>query len=190
MSETTTHAESDVGRRMSGPPQEDDDALLGPTRRALTVGLLSMVTLVAFEALAIATVMPRVADELAGLPLYGWAFAAFSLSNLVGIVATGLLIDRSGPARPLAFGAVIFALGLIVGGLAPSMEVVGLGRLIQGFGGASVPTVAFVAIGRAYPDSSRARMFAAMSTALPGIAMGTKEVARAFATRMAAIGPN
>lgn len=154
-----------------GPDPEADGGLLAPARRALTVGLLTMITLVAFEALAIATVMPRVADELGGLGLYGWAFSAFSLSNLVGIVAAGLLIDRSGPARPLALGAALFAFGLVVGGAAPSMPIVILGRLIQGFGGAAVPTVAFVAIGRAYPEATRARMFAAMSTAwvVPGL---------------------
>lgn len=115
--------------------------------------------------------MPVVVDDLSGLALYGWAFSAFFLGNLVGIVFAGLQIDRHGLARPFALGLGLFAGGLLVGGLAPAMPVLVLGRTIQGFGAAAVPTVAYVAIGRSYGETVRPRMFATMSTAwvVPGL---------------------
>jgi hypothetical protein len=46
------------------------------------------------------------------------------------------------------------------------------GRAIQGLGAGAIPAVAYVVIGRTYPDSLRPRMFAILSTAwvVPGIA--------------------
>src|SRR5204862_169925 len=56
-------------------------------RRATAFGLILTITLVAFEALAVSVVLPIVAADLNGLPLYGWVMSAFFLGNLVGIVA-------------------------------------------------------------------------------------------------------
>ena len=140
--------------------------------RGLTVGLVLNVTFVAFEALAIATIMPLVADDLGGIALYGWVFSAFLLAALVGIVVTGELADRFGPAPPFGAGLALFAVGLLIGGLAPSMPVLVAARAIQGFGAGAIPAVAYVVIGRTYPDALRPRMFAILSTAwvVPGIA--------------------
>src|SRR5436305_3950027 len=140
--------------------------------RGLTVGLVLNVTFVAFEALAIATIMPLVADDLGGVALYGWVFSAFLLADLVGIVVAGELADRFGPAVPFGAGLGLFAIGLLIGGLAPSMPVLVGARAIQGFGAGAIPAVAYVVIGRTYPDALRPRMFAILSTAwvVPGIA--------------------
>ncbi len=140
--------------------------------RGLTVGLVLNVTFVAFEALAIATIMPLVADDLGGLSLYGWVFSAFLLADLVGIVVAGELADRFGPALPFGAGLALFAIGLLIGGLAPSMPVLVAARAVQGFGAGAIPAVAYVVISRTYPDSLRPRMFAILSTAwvVPGIA--------------------
>ena len=140
--------------------------------RGLTVGLVLNVTFVAFQALAIATIMPLVADDLGGIALYGWVFSAFLLAALVGIVVTGELADRFGPAPPFGAGLALFAVGLMIGGLAPSMPVLVAARAIQGFGAGAIPAVAYVVIGRIYPDALRPRMFAILSTAwvVPGIA--------------------
>jgi MFS family permease len=147
------------------------DGLWAPERRGLTVGLLLTITLVAAEALAIVTIMPTVARELGGLHLYGWVFSSFLLGSMVGIVAAGREADRSGPARPYVTGLVLFGAGLLVGGLAPSMPVLVVGRTLQGFGAGAVPAVAYVAIGRSLPEAMRARMMAMMSTAwvVPGL---------------------
>jgi MFS family permease len=140
--------------------------------RGLTVGLVLNVTFVAFEALAIATIMPLVVDDLGGIALYGWVFSAFLLADLVGIVVAGELADRFGPALPFGAGLALFALGLLIGGLAPSMPVLVGARAIQGFGAGAIPAVAYVVIGRTYPDALRPRMFAILSTAwvVPGLA--------------------
>jgi MFS family permease len=140
--------------------------------RGLTVGLVLNVTFVAFEALAIATIMPLVADELGNIALYGWVFSAFLLADLVGVVVAGELADRFGPALPFGAGLALFAVGLLVGGLAPSMPVLVAARAIQGFGAGAIPAVAYVVIGRTYPDALRPRMFAILSTAwvVPGLA--------------------
>lgn len=175
---TLTAADSLAGEiPMEGPGEEpltDLDTIGGlftPGRRALTAGLIMTITLVAFEALAVSTVMPRVAKELGGLALYGWVFSAFFLASMIGIVVVGGLIDRGGLVRPMVAGLGLFSVGLIIGGLAPSMTVLVGGRVLQGLGAGAIPPIAYVAIGRALPDELRPRMFATLSTAwvLPGV---------------------
>src|SRR6202046_1183142 len=87
-----------------------------PAQRALTVGLVRAVTFVAFEALAIATILPLVGRHLGDLRLYGWVFSAFLLSSLIGIVVAGTLADRVPLGQPMLAGLALFALGLIIGG--------------------------------------------------------------------------
>src|SRR5690606_16068539 len=72
---------------------------------------------------------------------------------------------------PYVTGLLVFAVGLVVAGLAPSMPVLVLGRVVQGFGAGVVPAVGYVAIGRFYPVELRPRMFAVLSTAwvVPGV---------------------
>src|SRR5688500_1173015 len=150
-----------------------DGGLWSPGRRALTIGLILTVTIVASEALAISTIMPVVADDLAAgsRTLYGWVFSAFLLSSLVGIVLAGLLIDRGSLATAFVVGLSLFCVGLVIGGVAPTMEVLVAGRALQGLGAGAVPAVAYVAIGRAMPEHLRPTMFATLSTAwvLPGV---------------------
>src|SRR5215204_3880106 len=118
------------------------DGVWAPARRRLTAGLVLTITLVAFEALAVATVMPVVADDLGGLGLYGWVFSGFFLGSLLGIVLAGQLADRRGTRLPLALGLTLFTVGLLVGGTAPSMLVLVGGRVLQGMGAGVVPAVA------------------------------------------------
>lgn len=145
--------------------------LWSPARRSLTVGLVVTVTLVAFEALAIATIMPIVTRELGDLHLYGWVFSAFFLGTLLGTVLFGGMADRRGLVLPFGLGLGLFAVGLVAGGLAPSMLVLVVGRFIQGLGAGAIAPIAYVAIGRTLPEALRAQMFAVLSTAwvLPGL---------------------
>src|SRR5690348_10380486 len=75
----------------------------GPNR-GLTIGLVMTVVGVAFEALAVATTLPATTRDLGGIALYGWAFSAFMLTNLIGITIAGSEADRHGPARPYIVG--------------------------------------------------------------------------------------
>lgn len=149
----------------------DDDGLWSPRRRALTVGLVLTITLVAFEALAISTVLPIVVKELGQKELYGWVITAFLLGSLIGIAVVGGRIDRGRLDRPLMIGLGLFAIGLLGGGLAPSMDVLVGFRFVQGLGAGTIPPIAYVAIGRSLPERLRPIMFATLSTAwvLPGV---------------------
>ena len=142
-----------------------------PGRRALTVGLVFTVTLVGFEALAMATILKVLVDDLHGIGLIGWVFSAFFLGNLFGVVAAGYDTDRVGPARPFVVGLALFAGGLLAGGLAPNMLTLVIARGFQGIGAGAILPVAYVAIGHAYPSEIQPRMFAVLSTAwvLPGV---------------------
>ncbi|HLL91393.1 MAG TPA: MFS transporter, partial [Solirubrobacteraceae bacterium] len=153
------------------PTAGSPDGLWAPARRGLTTGLVLSTTFVAAEALAVITIMPRVARDLGGLNLYGWVFSAFMLGSLVGAVAAGRAADRGGPARPFIAGLVLFGVGLAVAGFAPSMAVLVAGRALQGLGAGAVPAVSYVAIGRGLPARLRPRMLAVLASAwvLPGL---------------------
>jgi MFS family permease len=142
-----------------------------PERRRLTAGLVLTITLVAFESLAVSTVMPKVSDDLEGLGLYGWVFSGFFLGTLVGAVMAGRSADRLGTARPFVIGLSLFSIGVAVAGAAPSMAVLVAARVVQGLGAGSIPAVAYTSVGRAYPAAMRPRVFAVFSSAwvIPGL---------------------
>jgi MFS family permease len=148
-----------------------NDGVWSRERRRLTLGLVLTITLVAFESLAISTVMPVVSKDLGGLGLYGWVFSGFFLGSLFGIVAAGQEADRRGPVPPFMSGLALFALGLLGGGLAPSMPVLVAARCVQGVGAGAIPAIAYVSVGRAYPQPLQPQIFAVFSTAwvVPGI---------------------
>jgi len=142
-----------------------NESLFDRRYRGTTMGAVVLVALYAFEALAVATAMPTVAQALDGLPLYALAFGGTLASSVVGMVACGRWADLRGPAPPLRHGIVWFCLGLLVAGLAPSMEVLLLGRIVQGFGGGLMSVALYVAVGRVYPPAMHPRIFASFAAA-------------------------
>jgi MFS family permease len=148
-----------------------DEGVFSARLRPLTIGLVLVVASAAFEALAVAATMPATTRELGGLALYGWAFSAFMLTNLVGVTLAGSAADRNGPARPFLIGIGLFIIGLLGAGLAPLMPMLIAARAVQGLGAGMISSVAYVAIGRGYPEGAKARMLAMTSTAwvVPGL---------------------
>lgn len=147
------------------------DSDVASSRRALQVGLVAVVTLVAFESLAVTTILPDVESDLGGIAWYGWVTTAFFLGTMIGIVFAGDQADRRGAGPPYVIGLVLFGAGLLIGGFAPGMPVLVAGRFVQGLGAGVVPAIGYVAIGRAFSESERPRMFAILSTAwvVPGV---------------------
>jgi MFS family permease len=131
--------------------------------RATTLGMVALVSLNAFEALAVATAMPTVAHELDGLKLYAMAFGGMLAASVVGMTLAGRGCDRSGPARPLWSGLATFIVGLLLAGLAPSMTLLIAGRVLQGLGAGATSVALYVMVGRLYPPSLRPKVFSAFS---------------------------
>lgn len=137
----------------------------------MTIGLITVIVAGAFEAMAVATILPEARDDLGGIEYYGWIFSAFTLANIVGIVVSGGEVDSSGPRRPFAAGVVLFTAGLVIGGVAPSMAALIGGRVVQGLGAGMLSSVAYAVVGIVYPEKLRPRMLALWSTAwvIPGL---------------------
>lgn len=133
--------------------------------RALAIGLVLAVTTYAFDELSIIAAMPKIVDDLGGVSLYGAAFSAFTLAMLLSLSVAGSIADRHGPRPVLATGLALFVVGLLIGGIAPSMPVLVLGRAVQGLAGGTIGATAYVVIGRAFPLERRAAMFALLSGA-------------------------
>jgi len=139
--------------------------------RALGAGLLIVILVVAFESAAVGTMMPRVATELRGLGLYGWASSAFMLANLLGAIVAGLLTDRRGAAWGAGLGLGLFGIGLGLLALAPTMPLIVAARVVEGLGVGGLAALPFVVIPAAYAGQAQARMLAAVSSMwlVPGL---------------------
>jgi MFS family permease len=172
--QTGTAASPSSARPDDRPAGGEDRPAGGPWSRhyrLLTLGLLLTVVAWAFEALAVATILPATVDDLGGLHLYGWIFSAFMLTNLLGVAAAGGEVDRRGPAAPFLVGIALFIAGLLIGGGAPTMAVLIFGRAVQGLGSGILGAVVYAVIGRGYPEAVRPRMLALSSSAwvIPGL---------------------
>lgn len=139
--------------------------LFGPARRATTVGIVLLISLVAFEAMGVGTAMPALVADLGGLALYSWPFVAFLAANVLGTVLGGRWCDRAGPRPPLVAGPLLFGAGLVVAGTATTMAQLLVGRVLQGLGAGALAVAVFVLIAAVYPQRLRPAVFGLLSAA-------------------------
>ncbi len=130
-----------------------------------TIGIGALAFLFAFEALAVATVMPEVAEDLDGLSWYAVAFAAPLASSVIAYALVGRWIDRRGTRPAVTAGVLVFCAGLLVAGIAPDMPVLMAGRLVQGIGAGACGVALYVVIAQAYEEILRPAAFAVLSAA-------------------------
>ncbi|MDG9721726.1 MFS transporter [Streptomyces sp. DH41] len=147
----------------STAPAAPAETVLSRAYRALSIGIVSVVVLIAFEATAVGTAMPVAARELDGVSLYAFAFSGYFTTSLFGMVLSGQWSDRRGPLAPLTCGIASFAVGLVLSGTAGTMWLFILGRAVQGLGGGLVIVALYVVVGRAYPERLRPAIMAAFA---------------------------
>ena len=119
----------------------------------------------AFEAIGVATAMPAIAKDLQGLHWYGLAFAGGAGGALPAMVWAGQDCDRHGPFRAMAFGLLVFLLGLIIAGLSQHMGQLIVGRVLQGLGTGALNVAVVVAMARVLPAELMPQLFASFSAA-------------------------
>jgi MFS family permease len=122
-------------------------------------------TMFAFEGVGVATAMPTVALALGGQASYAWAFNAYLLASLVGMVLAGEWCDARGPRQSIIAAVVLFGTGALVSGAAWSMPVLIGGRFIEGLGGGLGIVSIYVVLGRGFDDDIRPRAFALLAAA-------------------------
>lgn len=150
---------------MSAPIDPSQRTIWSSGLIAVTLGAISLIVLAAFESLAVTTVMPVVSEELNGEALYALAFAGTMAAGIIGMIAIGTWCDAKGPLWPLTTAVTLFVIGLIVAGVAETMPMLVLGRLIQGLGAGGQTVALYVIVARMYPPSLNGRIFAAFATA-------------------------
>ena len=133
--------------------------------RLLLVASVALITLVAFEALAASAALPAVSAELDGLRLYPVAAGAPLAAQLVATAVAGAWADARGPLPVLLLGLVVFPLGLVLAGTAPTMELLALGRAVQGLGGGFLIVPLYVLVGAIVPAARQPSFFAWFSAA-------------------------
>jgi MFS family permease len=139
--------------------------IFSPGLRTMTMAAVTMVGVQAFEAVAVSTAMPTVAHALGGLNQYALAFGIPAAAAIIGMVVAGSWSDRKGPVNALAAGWSLFVAGLLVSGTAMSMPMLIGGRALQGLGTGLTAVALYVVVGKAYPESTRPRIFSAFAAA-------------------------
>lgn len=150
---------------MTTEPSAPSEPDLSDRSRVLVVGMVALITVGAFEALAVSTAMPVIATALDGLRLYAAAFSLTLATSVVGMVVAGALTDRARPSQSLIIGVGAFVLGLLCSGLAPTMAVLLVGRALQGLGSGMFVVALYVVVARAFAPERRAKVLAAFSAA-------------------------
>jgi len=98
-----------------------------------------------------------------------WIFSIYVLFNLIGISLFAKLSDLYGRRRIYMLTLAIFGVGSLIVSLSPDLNVLLIGRAIQGFGASGIFPVASAVVGDQYPPEKRGRVLG-MIGAVWGIA--------------------
>lgn len=144
-------------------------------RRVALGAVLIVLFLSALDQTIVATAMPRIITELAGLDRIAWVGTAYLLTSTVTVPIYGKLGDIYGRRPVLVFGVLVFLAGSMLCGLAGEfggLPVLGDGmdqliifRALQGLGAGALTTGAFATVADIAPPAERGKytgLFGAM----------------------------
>ncbi|WP_240775677.1 MDR family MFS transporter [Nissabacter sp. SGAir0207] len=129
-----------------------------PHRSLILIACMLAMFMAAIEVTIVATAMPTIIGELGGFPLLGWVFAVYLLTQAVSVPIYGRLADLYGCRRMFFIGTLVFLLGSVLCGFAPSMIWLIVFRALQGLGGGAIMPIASTIIANVYSPVERAKV--------------------------------
>jgi EmrB/QacA subfamily drug resistance transporter len=107
-----------------------------------------------------------VVDLDTSLAWAGWILTGYALAQIVAMPVVGKLAEQFGQLRVFVICVVVFTLGSLMCGLAPSIYVLIAFRVVQAFGGGGIMPSAVSIIAREFPES-RNRMLGLFTSIYP-----------------------
>ena len=106
-------------------------------------------------------------------PVVQWVVLGYLLTVTTLMLSVGRLGDMIGKKRPYAAGFVIFTLGSVLCGLAPSVYWLIAFRVLQGIGSAMMMALGMAIVTEAFPPSQRGKALGFLGTMVSvGIVLG------------------
>lgn len=118
----------------------------------------------AADSLIVATMLPSIVSEVGDAGLVSWSVSLYEIASVVAGAASALLTMRYGLRSPMSLAAALFGFGCLLSAVSPSMELILVGRCLQGLGGGGLVSMSFVAVGVIFPKRYIARALATVST--------------------------
>ncbi|WP_370674326.1 MFS transporter [Pleomorphomonas sp. PLEO] len=135
--------------------------LIAPPHLAASLTLMLATAIFAFNAFLVSTAMPTAVGELHGEAYISWTLTVYIVASITAGASAPLLKARFGARRCLFVASGVFAVGTLAAALSPSMELVLIGRTVQGAGEGLVAAIAFALIPQLFPSRLVAKLFGA-----------------------------
>jgi DHA2 family multidrug resistance protein len=125
---------------MSAPAEDATTGSAGYLHGGALIGTIFLLALANFMAVLDLTIVnvavPHIAGSLAVAPNEGtWTITSYAVAEAITVPLTGWLATRFGAVRVFAIAAGSFGLFSLLCGFAPSLDVLILFRVLQGFSG-------------------------------------------------------
>lgn len=139
-------------------------ALFSGTSGLAAITLASGVGLQAMETFIGSTLLPSVVHDIGGLELFAWNATVFIVTSIIASIFAAVRPFGLGPRGIYIFAAACFGLGSLFCGLAPSMEIMLIGRAVQGFGAGLLTAMSYSMIRIMFPQDLWGTAFALISS--------------------------
>lgn len=109
------------------------------------------------------TIMPSVIQDIGGLAYYAWATSLFMVGSIISAALSSRIVAAFGARGGYMLATLLFTVGTVLCALAPHMVMLLTGRLIQGFGGGLLYSLAYIVLRVVYPEQLWTKAMALIS---------------------------
>lgn len=141
----------------AGAPQSTWSDLFSGGHLPVVVVMAGGVLLYAMNLYFTAALMPTIVADIGGHEFYAFVTTGFVVAAIVASLFVSRLLDAKGVSWTYVIAFFLFALGAVAAAISPTMELVILGRVIQGFGGGLLAGLGYAVIRVALPAELWAR---------------------------------
>lgn len=99
-----------------------------------------------------AALLPSAIADIGGAQYFAWVATAFLTASVISSMLVTRVLAKLGAARAYVGAFLLFAVGTMLNTVAPSMELLLIGRAIQGLGGGLLAGLGYAVIRSALPE--------------------------------------
>lgn len=137
--------------------------LLGPKHLGASTVLAGGVALYATNEFLTISLMPSAVADIGGQRYYAWVMTVYLVSSVAAATTVSAVLARLGPRSAYLSALTVFGLGSLACALAPTMELLLAGRVVQGASGGLLAGLGYAVINAALPPALWTRASALVS---------------------------